>query len=65
MATVRSLESRGWVRREARHPVPGSRSARLHLTEAGRVAFASRLDRIPVVSRPAALAIRPPRTRVR
>ncbi|MEU2231281.1 hypothetical protein [Streptomyces vietnamensis] len=65
MATVRSLESRGWVRREARHPVPGSRSARLHLTEAGRVAFASRLDRTSVVSRPAALATRPPRTRVR
>ncbi|MGW6539076.1 hypothetical protein ACWGBV_09220 [Streptomyces sp. NPDC055051] len=28
MATVRFLEFRGWVLREARRPVPGSRSVR-------------------------------------
>lgn len=65
MGTVRSLESRGWARREARHPVPGARSARLHLTEAGRIALASWLGRVPVASRPAALATRASRTPVR
>ncbi|MFI9210202.1 hypothetical protein ACIGW7_18950 [Streptomyces sp. NPDC053253] len=65
MATVRSLESRGWVLREAHHPVPGSRSARLHLTETGRLALASRLGRIPADTHPRATAVQPTRTRVR
>ncbi|MFI8102110.1 hypothetical protein [Streptomyces sp. NPDC086023] len=65
MGTVRSLEARGWVRREAHHPVPGSRSVRLHLTDTGRVALASRLGRTPVVTRPSALAAQPARTRIR
>ncbi|MFJ4338595.1 hypothetical protein [Streptomyces sp. NPDC088915] len=65
MATVRSLESRGWVRREAYHPAPGARSARLHLTETGRIALASWLGRPPAFSRPPALATRASRTSVR
>ncbi|MFB8039782.1 hypothetical protein ACFC8F_00640 [Streptomyces hydrogenans] len=65
MATVRSLESRGWVRREAHHPWPGARTARLYLTEAGRIALASWLGRVPVASLPAALATRARRTPVR
>ncbi|MER5737913.1 hypothetical protein ABT117_19845 [Streptomyces sp. NPDC002262] len=65
MATIRSLESRGWVLREAHHPVPGSRSARLHLTETGRLVLASRLGRAPADARPRATAVQPTRTRAR
>ncbi|MFE0772158.1 hypothetical protein [Streptomyces sp. NPDC058861] len=65
MATVRSLESRDWVRREAHHPVPGSRSVRLHLTEARRIALASRLGRTPAYTHPRATAVQPARTRTR
>ncbi|WP_432112708.1 hypothetical protein [Streptomyces sp. S1] len=65
MATVRSLESRDWVRREAHHPMPGSRSVRLHLTEAGRIALASRLGRTPAYTHPRATAVQPARTRTR
>ncbi|MGW7304000.1 hypothetical protein ACWGI1_00290 [Streptomyces sp. NPDC054835] len=64
MATVRSLESRGWIFREAYQPVPGSRLVRIHLTEAGRTALASRLGRIPLVTRPRAVEVQPARTRV-
>ncbi|MFE2561908.1 hypothetical protein ACFXGT_39065 [Streptomyces sp. NPDC059352] len=65
MATVRSLESRGWVRREARRPVPGSRSVRLHLTDTGCFALASRLGRAPADARPRATAVQPVRARTR
>ncbi|MFC9486008.1 hypothetical protein ACFTZM_08005 [Streptomyces hydrogenans] len=65
MATVRSLESRGWVRREAHHPWPGARTARLYLTETGRLVLASRLGRAPVDARPRAIAVQHTRTRVR
>ncbi|BAU87994.1 hypothetical protein SLA_7128 [Streptomyces laurentii] len=53
MSTVRSLEARGWVSREALVRNPGSRAARLYLTDTGRVALASRLDRVPTAKRPA------------
>ncbi|MFG2115521.1 hypothetical protein ACGFRB_23325 [Streptomyces sp. NPDC048718] len=56
MGTVRSLEARGWVSREALVRNPGSRTARLHLTDTGRVALASRLDRVPTAKRPTAPA---------
>ncbi|MEW1699021.1 hypothetical protein ACIQCR_31170 [Streptomyces sp. NPDC093249] len=65
MATVRSLESRNWVLREARHPVPGAQTVRLHLTEAGRLALASRLGRAPAGTRPRATAAQPTRTHTR
>lgn len=65
MATVRSLESRDWVRREAHHPVPGSRSVRLHLTETGRIALVSRLGRTPTYAHPRATAVQPARIRAR
>ena len=65
MATVRPLESRGWVLREARHPVPGSRSVRLHLTDTGCFALASRLGSAPADARPRATAVQPARARTR
>ncbi|APE24440.1 MULTISPECIES: hypothetical protein [Streptomyces] len=65
MATVRSLESRGWVLREARRPVPGSRSVRLHLTDTGCFALASRLGRAPADTRPRTTAVQPVRARTR
>ncbi|MFE6457805.1 hypothetical protein ACFVP0_10130 [Streptomyces cinereoruber] len=65
MATVRSLESRDWVRREAHHSMPGSRPVRLHLTEAGRIALASRLGRTPTYTRPRATTVQPVRARAR
>ncbi|MFJ8669718.1 hypothetical protein [Streptomyces sp. NPDC093600] len=66
MATVRSLEARSWVTRASR-PLDSSLSVRLYLTDAGRVALAFRLGRppAPASKRPAALAARPARTRLR
>ncbi|WP_282695214.1 hypothetical protein [Streptomyces sp. CC208A] len=66
MATVRSLEARGWITRAPR-PVGRSLLVRLYLTGAGRVALASRLGRpsVPASKRPAALAAQPARTRRR
>ncbi|WP_318209542.1 MULTISPECIES: hypothetical protein [unclassified Streptomyces] len=66
MATVRSLEARGWVTRAPR-PLGTSLSVRLYLTDAGRVALASRLGRppAPASKRPAPLAAQAARTRLR
>ncbi|MER7540386.1 hypothetical protein ABTX77_37260 [Streptomyces sp. NPDC097704] len=66
MATVRSVEARNWVTR-APHPLDTSLSVRLYLTDAGRVALASRLGcpPAPASNRPAAPAAQPARTRLR